>query len=410
MIENGHMNWNGSVVALSIAIAFVGAYCTVTLYEQFRLSSRENVSKYLTPNIITILMAVSLGGVSIWTMHFVAMQSFALFDSEGNKIDIHYRVDLSIVSLLVVLLMCYIGLKIGTHDRLFTKDQTDLIEKFKTDARNLTIQEIRSIRSKQIFVLSSLFRNSSLLLMSGIVTSAGVCVMHYIGMQAIVFPGHIVWDIGIVAASCIIAMIAATAAFWIMFRLLSMFPNFELLRVICSLVASIAVNGMHYCGQAAATFVLDSNANTNINEANVMNQNSATIVAVVVSAAFVIVVFIIVISDLRFWYHKSLRIVREADIRMTLALQNPLTKDEMFLKAYEKIRASKKETFGVVRMEGVNSNGSSEDRSSGATFIDSTRQLNVSTLQVAPKYTKTHSENGVEEDGSQLVSLSSSKC
>jgi hypothetical protein len=58
---NGHMQWDGSVVALSIWIAFVGSYCTITLYEQFRLVSKENIPKLFSPNVILALMAFSLG-------------------------------------------------------------------------------------------------------------------------------------------------------------------------------------------------------------------------------------------------------------------------------------------------------------------------------------------------------------
>jgi hypothetical protein len=105
-------------------------------------------------------------------MHFVAMQSFALFDSDGNKIEIRYKVDLTIVSLIVVVLMCYLSLRLGTSDRVFTSDKADVIDKFIKDARSLSIQEIRSIKPKHVIVLKSLFRNPAILLYSGVLTGA----------------------------------------------------------------------------------------------------------------------------------------------------------------------------------------------------------------------------------------------
>ena len=45
-----------------------------------------------------------------------------------------------------------------------------------------------------------------------------------------IFDGHINWNEGVVAGSCLIAVIASIAAFWIIFRLLAVYPNFELLR------------------------------------------------------------------------------------------------------------------------------------------------------------------------------------
>jgi NO-binding membrane sensor protein with MHYT domain len=56
------------------------------------------------------------------------------------------------------------------------------------------------------------------------------------------------WNVGIVATSVVIAVVAATVAFWILFRLLALYPHYEILRIAGAVVASIAVNGMHYTG------------------------------------------------------------------------------------------------------------------------------------------------------------------
>ena len=113
------------------------------------------------------------------------------------------------------------------------------------DARNMTIEEIRKIKNVRIFILSTLFKGLQRLVVCGITTASGVCVMHYIGMSAMVFDGYIEWNQGIVAASVLIAIIAASAAMWILYRLLSFFPKMEILRFLCSVVAAIAVNGMY---------------------------------------------------------------------------------------------------------------------------------------------------------------------
>jgi NO-binding membrane sensor protein with MHYT domain len=68
-------------------------------------------------------------------------------------------------------------------------------------------------------------------------------------MEAMVINNAMMkWDAGIIAVSVIIAIVASTAAFWILFRLLALYPRIELLRIACAAVASIAVNGMHYTG------------------------------------------------------------------------------------------------------------------------------------------------------------------
>ncbi len=67
-------------------------------------------------------------------------------------------------------------------------------------------------------------------------------------MWAMSFDGHIVWDEGIIAASILIALVASTAAFWILFRLLSLYPHMEVLRLASAFIMALAVCGMHYTG------------------------------------------------------------------------------------------------------------------------------------------------------------------
>ena len=70
-------------------------------------------------------------------------------------------------------------------------------------------------------------------------------------MLAIDFSGTIRYNYGIVAASVLIALIACTAAFWILYRLLSLYPNKEILRIASAITMTIAICGMHYTGKIA---------------------------------------------------------------------------------------------------------------------------------------------------------------
>jgi NO-binding membrane sensor protein with MHYT domain len=90
-------------------------------------------------------------------------------------------------------------------------------------------------------MLLALVKNPVTLVVGGVVTASGVCVMHYLGLQAVVLDAVIVWNSGIVAASVIIAIVAATAAYWILFRLLALYPQVEALRLLSSIVAAVAV-------------------------------------------------------------------------------------------------------------------------------------------------------------------------
>jgi NO-binding membrane sensor protein with MHYT domain len=94
-------------------------------------------------------------------MHFVGMAGYSLIirfklhiqhltnkyqlamkltDPDGKRIEIRYRLDLTLVSLVVVIILSYIGFYISSLDKAFTKDKSEIIDKFIKDARTLTIQ------------------------------------------------------------------------------------------------------------------------------------------------------------------------------------------------------------------------------------------------------------------------------
>ena len=84
------------------------------------------------------------------------------------------------------------------------------------------------------------------LLLGGTIIGLGVASMHYLGMGAVRVQASLSYNSALVAASVIIAVIAGTAALWMALRLDSLWSTF-----IASLVAGVAVNGMHYTGMAA---------------------------------------------------------------------------------------------------------------------------------------------------------------
>ena len=271
-------------------------------------------------------------------MHFIGMSAITLIDPNDDIILIDYRVDLTMASLLAVLACTLLGLWIGTLDKSFAADKRDVIDSFIEDLRSKTIQEIRKIKDKNAVVKEALFRNPKPLFIGGFFIASGVCIMHYVGMMAMVFDGYMEWNAGIVAASCLIALVAATAALWIMFRLLAMFPNLELLRFVCAVVMAIAVNGMHYTGMVAATFKHDA-GKASRSAYLLVDVNTAVMGALIGAAVFLSFVFVIAVSDLRVWYHNLSKMFFELDALIEDALLE--TSDEKraeFLAAYIKFR------------------------------------------------------------------------
>ena len=338
-----HMKIEGPTVMLSIAVSFVGAYAAITTFEQYRLCRYLQI-KPRFGNIDTLLklIAISLGGVAIWTMHFVGMSSCTLHYLDGTIASISYRIDLTITSLIAVIILCYGGLRVSSRDDMFVKDRTDAVEAFFNRSKEMSIAEVRS-QSKAAFLIQSLTYNLVPIVLAGLFTATGVCVMHYVGMMAMQFDGWIEWNPSIIAASVLIALFASTAAFWILFRLLVLFPKMECLRVASAVVAAIAVNGMHYCGMAAATFVYDATGSyqhNKIDERNLVSQIEATHWALAVGMATVVFVFGFVMSDLRHWFYGLASITRELDLRIaeydqvgdTFASKHPFVEDYVNLR------------------------------------------------------------------------------
>jgi NO-binding membrane sensor protein with MHYT domain len=155
----------------------------------------------------TVFGAVSIGGVAIWLMHFIAMLGF-----EITGATIKYSAPVTALSAVVAIVVVGIGLSLVTLIR-FTKMR---------------------------------------LLIAGALAGLGVAGMHYMGMSAIRFRGEISYDRTMVVLSCVIAVVAATAAFWF-----TLVVKTTVARLAAGLIMGVAVTGMHYTGMAAVRVSVD---------------------------------------------------------------------------------------------------------------------------------------------------------
>lgn len=186
------------LIALSFFFSVIGSF--VALTAAGRLSNR-NVSLRFS-NLMTI--GVALGGVGVWSMHFIGM--LALEMDVGSS----YSMTETFLSLLVVIVA------------------TAASVAFAAKNPNSPVR----------------------LLLAGLFLGFSVVVMHYLGMFGLKIYGFIEWNVGLVAASMLIAVIAATAALWLAFNT----PTLSR-RVSAAVVMGLAVCAMHYTGMSAADFV-----------------------------------------------------------------------------------------------------------------------------------------------------------
>jgi NO-binding membrane sensor protein with MHYT domain len=157
------------------------------------------------------LAALSIGGVGIWVMHFIAMLGFST-----PGLPVRYDIVRTALSAVLSVVAVFLGLLVfGVRNRFAWKR----------------------------------------LLLGGLLTGLAVAVMHYTGMWAVQVKGAIGYDPTLVVLSVVIAVVAATAALWFTVGLDKLLP-----RLAAGLVMGAAVSGMHYTGMAAVRLHLDPGA------------------------------------------------------------------------------------------------------------------------------------------------------
>jgi NO-binding membrane sensor protein with MHYT domain len=200
----GHMNhmdggWITPVLSYAMAVvgAALGLRCTV------RATAAEGRSKRNW--LITAAVAI---GAGIWTMHFVAMLGYHV---DGTAIT--YDIPLTLLSLVVAMAVTGAGVFVAGYG---------------------------GSRARSV-------------LLGGLGTGVGVAAMHYIGMAAVRLNGSVSYDPAVVAASVLIAVVAACAALWA-----ALAVRGPVASVCAALVMGLAVSSMHYTGMAAATVSVSS--------------------------------------------------------------------------------------------------------------------------------------------------------
>lgn len=196
-------SYNWFLVALSFLISVFGSFTGLQITNGMK-SSQQGVSL-----LWIFAAALSLGGGAIWTMHFIGMLAYQV------PMDVGYSPGLTFLSLLIAIVAVGIGIFIAVSGKL-------------TVVR---------------------------LLGAGLFTGLAVASMHYIGMEAMVMPGVMVYDKTLVGVSIAIAVIAATVALWLAVNLKG-----NLLMLGSAVVMAVAVCGMHYTGMAAMGMEHDHSA------------------------------------------------------------------------------------------------------------------------------------------------------
>jgi NO-binding membrane sensor protein with MHYT domain len=195
MSEVHHFSYGLWTPLLAYIMSCTGALLGLLLTARARAASGRSRGLWL------FLGALSIGGTGIWVMHFIAMLGFSIPNAT-----IRYDVPLTLLSAVIAVAVVGVG--------LFT----------------VGFGETRP----------------STLLVGGSITGVGVASMHYTGMAAMNATAHVGYNLGVVALSVLIAVVAATTALWFTLRVRG-----PLATALATLIMGVAVSGMHYTGMAA---------------------------------------------------------------------------------------------------------------------------------------------------------------
>ena len=178
--------------------SFFGLLCTARARDA-RTRSRRN--RWLG------IAAFSIGGGAIWLMHFAAMLGFDVPDSP-----VRFDIMMTVISMVVAVVAVGLGLLIVGHGK----------------------------------------RSFPKVLGAGLLTGGGVLAMHYSGMEGLHVAGSMHYNLALVIASAIIAVVASTVAHWFAVSV----RGWAKVSGAAAIMA-VAVCGMHYTGMAAMSVHLD---------------------------------------------------------------------------------------------------------------------------------------------------------
>lgn len=231
-------SYNIWLVALSVLVAVFVSYTALRLSARVAQAKAEaSMEGWLAGGAVAM-------GAGIWSMHFVGMLAFSL------PIPLTYDIGMTAASLIIAIIISGFALVVASRPEI--------------SLAHLTV--------------------------AALILGAGICAMHYTGMAAIEIAPMITYELTLVVASVVIAIVASFAALWLFFHLrqgnsLAM----RLARIGAAFVMGFAIAGMHYTAMGASRFNARSVCTSPSSVSNVWLAFATAAVAVAVLALTTIV-------------------------------------------------------------------------------------------------------------------------
>ena len=180
-------------VLLSIAVAILGSWAALEMFRQVRANTGRAAIRWIAATACAF-------GLSVWSMHFVAMLGW------DPGVPVGYGLGLTALSLLLPIIASGFGFTVAV-----------------------------ALRLKALGIA-----------LTAAIMGTAICAMHYVGMAAVTGPVRLSFDPATVAASYLVAAVASAGGLWAAQREVNLFW-----RATAATALGLAIVGMHYTGMAA---------------------------------------------------------------------------------------------------------------------------------------------------------------
>ncbi|KAI1737202.1 FAD dependent oxidoreductase-domain-containing protein [Xylaria scruposa] len=250
----GHLvprSFDPAFVVLSFIVSFIGAVSTLEL-----INRRTSRNGFLN-QVFLVSAAVTMGGIAIWSMHFVGNRAIILGPGQ-IELQIAYSSGFTAFSFFLPILV--------------------LIAAFIAAGANNHV---------------SLWR----IIVGGTLAGGAICGMHYIGDSSIA-NYTCQYKVANVVGSAIIAVVASNVALSMFFLWRASWTNSWWKRGLSAILLASAVSGMHWCASTGTDYRL-----VKLNESGKLSRK--TIVAVVTVLSFSAAVVVIGLATHGSWVTRS---------------------------------------------------------------------------------------------------------
>ncbi len=310
-----HAIFTPGVTLLSIAVSIVGSFMTISFCCLLSLCTLKDVKleSMLTNNGLFFFMTFCMTGISVWSMNIIQLSSLHFILPTGESVHAIFSVPALVISFVVCFAFSFCGLYVSSKDKMFGKTKLEIVELFVSDAKKLSMKEIKSVSNiKMMFIIAT--QSLGTLFCGGMIAGSGVVVTTMFTILSAGVPQVTTkFSPGIVCAAIFTSWILFTIDFFVLFRLLSLYPR-EWMRLVSAGAMTGIITAVHFIGFAAVTYTFDPSVTTAKGLADTAHgtpyemQNYTTIVCLMIAFCLIITAK----TDIRGWLQMvSTRAIRQ---------------------------------------------------------------------------------------------------